>query len=128
MVRLGALWLLILGVLLMLTGWLAVFLGAALASVTCAGGATWCDDGLVSTAFGLLVLAVSVAHLAAFVGVWNRRSWGRWLGAVLALAGIAICAALMSADWEGVAWSLPIVPVLGYGLTFIALFAWYPHQ
>jgi len=79
-------------------------------------------------AFGLLVLAASVAHLAAFVGVWNRRSWGRWLGALLALAGIAICAALMSADWEGVAWSLPIVPVLGYGLTFVALFAWYPDQ
>ena len=82
-------------------------------------------------AFGLLVLAVSVAHLAAFVGVWNRRSWGRWLGALLALAGIAICAALMSAmsaDWEGVGWSLLVVPVLGYGSTFVALFTWYPDQ
>ena len=82
-------------------------------------------------ALGLLGLAVSVAHLAAFVGVWTRRSWARWLGAMIAFAGIAICAASMSAmsvDSEGVGWSLIVVPVLGYGLTFVALFTWYPDQ
>jgi hypothetical protein len=128
-VKTGALWLLIVGVLLMLPGGILVGGGTYVTTGPCFESVfIECDDGPAIVALGLLVLAVSVAHLAAFVGVWNRRSWGRWLGAVLAIAGIAICAALMSADWVGDAWSLPVVPVLGYGLTFVGLFTWYPDQ
>src|SRR5512139_3307720 len=96
-VKIGALWLLILGVLLLLPGGLLVALGTVFATAPCVESAfIGCDDGPPIVAFGLLVLAVSVAHLAAFVGVSTRRSWARWLGAAIAFAGTVICAALMS--------------------------------
>jgi len=148
-VRLGALWLLAAGLLLLFPAGLALFFGYV--------AGPWagpcheyefirCDDAYALLAVGLIVVGVSVAHVAAFVGIWARRPWGRWLGVLLilpALGGLVVVA-ISPSGWvesselmEPGGWMEPgewtalgtaLVPFLGYGLTALGLLFWYPSD
>ena len=74
---------------------------------------------------GLTVGAIGAAHLMACRVVWKQRTWGRWLAAVLAVAGLIIAAVGWYGQWVDA--SLWIMLALGYGLTLAAALVWYPH-
>jgi FtsH-binding integral membrane protein len=75
------------GVLLLVAGLVTLCLGllslaASAAPETCAPD---CFHSIVF-AFGVIATSLGAVSVAATVGLWDQRSWGRWLAVV---AGIA---------------------------------------
>ena len=86
-VRLGAVWLGLVGAWLLIAGF-----GLALVGIASNDSVSGLDtSGLIALA--LIPLVVGAPHMAAAVGVWRRRTWGRWLGA--GLGGVGLIVALI---------------------------------
>lgn len=75
-VKLGALWLLLMGTALSLGGAFLTMLGVAVvvAAPSDQYSLLHSDDGLVFLAMGVLTLAMGIGHVAAFAGMWNLRT------------------------------------------------------
>lgn len=123
-VKLGALWLLLMGTALSLGGAFLTMLGVAVvAAPSDQYTLLHSDDGRVFLAMGVLTLAMGIGHVAAFAGMWNLRTWGRWLGAATGASGLV-----------GMAWYwgqyptfwVPVVPACAYGQTLVVAIAWLP--
>jgi hypothetical protein len=117
-VRLGAVWLGIVGALLLFAGVLATFIG--LVSAEPESGP---DVSGLFVLGGLIGLVVGTPHMAAAVGVWRRRTWGRWLSG--AVGGIGLAFALLGVIVGSGGLDLVIMAV-GYGLALVGSIMWYP--
>jgi hypothetical protein len=121
--RIGALWLGAVGAYLLFVGGGVIFIGCA--SQSSASGLDF--SGFIP--FGLIGLVLGAAHMAAAVGVWRRRTRGRWLSAGLGgvglVASLVLVVSLAGAEWTGIGYLLLLVPV-GYGLALVGSVVWYP--
>jgi hypothetical protein len=122
----------VIGTVLAALGMAASVVGAAITVQTfgasCGGWITTCM-GQALLPVGLVAGAVGSVHLLAGRGAWSRRTWGRWLGLVVALGGLlfAVLAALRDLRAGEVAWPLA-VPMIAYSASVISLWRWYPDQ
>jgi len=123
-VKCGALWLQIVGVLLLLGGAGCTLMGAGwMVAPHSDETHFFFDIGGGLFAVGLIGLAIGAGHVTAGIGMWYQRTWGRGLGAALGAGGLILTAWV----WlhEPGSWVL-VVPALAYGLTFAAALIWYP--
>jgi hypothetical protein len=130
-VRLGALWLLIVGTLLCTSGAGCTLIGVTSMSGPSNPGAEPKYDQLRLgiAGMGFIAAAIGAGHVVAGEGMWNQRTRGRWLAAALGTVGLILTAIYWAGlYWAGQhgSWALA-VPALGYGLTLAAAIVWYPH-
>jgi peptidoglycan/LPS O-acetylase OafA/YrhL len=118
-VRLGAVWLGIVGALLLIVGLVSFWLGSSPEDDNFA----WEAD--LMRFIGLFGLVVGAPHMAAAVGVWRRRTWGRWLGAGLGGIGLALAALLAMSVYNR---EIGVMMAVGYGLALIGSVVWYPTE
>jgi hypothetical protein len=129
--RLAARVLAVIGALLGSLGLIAAVVGAAAfvqtRGASCEGWITACmGQGLLP--LGLAIGAIGGTHLLVATGVRSRRTWGRWLGLLVALAGLlgSLLAAVPDLADGGIPWPYA-VPVIAYGVSLMGLWRWYPH-
>jgi len=123
-VRLGALWLLGVGLLQSAIGtWLLVEPMEPCQTAACSFGRPFV------LVFTLPLLALGAGHVVAFVGVWRWRGWGQVLGILFAVLGLLVSIPLLDgADpwWRSM--YLPAVLAVGYVVTLVALVYWVPSE
>jgi hypothetical protein len=117
-VRLGAIWLGIVGALLLSAGVLATFIGLGPA-----GPESGLDFGDFLVAGGLIGLVVGAPQMAAAVGVWRRRTWGRWLSGAVGGIGLAFALLAVIVGSGGLG---AVIMAVGYGLALVGSVTWYP--
>ena len=105
--RLGAVWLMGVGVLLV--GLFA--LGFVLAFMEGFEAGYDAMDAIVVVLFS----TVAAAHIAAGVGVWRGHRWGALLGIVFAIIGLLFCVLGLLEEW------FMLVPVACYVATLVVL-------
>ena len=121
-VRLGAVWLGIVGAWLLIAAF-----GLALVGIASNESVSGLDtSGLIALA--LIPLVVGAPHMTAAVGVWRRRTWGRWLGAGLGGVGLVVALFGVSVNIaQGGTGIVLLAPVaVGYGLALVGSVMWYP--
>jgi hypothetical protein len=105
--RLGAIWLMSVGVLL------AGLLGLGLVLALMEGFEAGYDamDAIVV----VVISTVAAAHIAAGVGVWRGYGWGALLGIVFAVIGLLFCVLGSLEEW------FMLLPVACYVATLVVL-------
>jgi hypothetical protein len=116
-VRLGAVWLGIVGTLVLLAGGLVTFFGLG-----SAGSESGRDLSGLIVVGGLIGLVVGTPHMAAAVGVWRRRTWGRWLSGAVGAIGLAYALLIVIVGTGG----FGVIMAVGYGLALVGSVTWYP--
>jgi hypothetical protein len=128
LVVLAAVFLLVAGLLLLITGALFGVLGgliSGLESVDGVGTGVLGATGSTVVVYGVAVVAWGVLEIVAATAMLGHRRWGRALGFVVGVMGLAFTGlSLVSALGSGEALAsmgVTLVFVAGYGLTVLAL-------
>ena len=93
------------------------------AAATCVG--IVCGLQVLFLGAGVLIAIIGLVHLAAAWGTWRRRSWGRWVGAVLAVPGFVLAGSAWLVEVSSRQFALPWVPfIVAYAVALMGLWRW----
>jgi hypothetical protein len=122
------------GVVLLVMGLLLTLAGIALVALVIAGSGPFGEVEKPANAGQALSAGIAVAtivlgpaalHIAAAIGVFSRRGWGRMLGLAIGWLGLAVGSMVLIARSTAQPLLPALIPalivVVAYGFTFVAL-------